>query len=323
MRHGADVSLAVASPLSGAFGALEQARFRLFNSYSLGYQDASRHISVGKHKVRAQTASKRLGWGLDGSNINRVAVVTGAGRGIGKGVATSLATAGMAVAVLDVFMEGAEATAKEIQRAGGHADAYKCDVRNRDEVFECVRAVEQDLGAPNVLVNNAGIYNSSDLVSVNPGDWMDMIQVNLTGAFWCSQAIAPHLMQTSHGRIVNIASTGAKIGWEKNHAYCASKSGLLGLTRTLALELARYGATVNSVCPGNTNTDMMTSVDADICRENGWPAGQFVETVKARIPMGRLAHPGDIAELVLFLCSKQAQFITGQAINVDGGLVMY
>lgn len=260
---------------------------------------------------------------MDGSYTNRVAVVTGAGRGIGRGIAISLANAGMAVAALDILPEGVEETAAEIRESGGRANAHKCDVRNRDEVLQSFSAIEKSLGAPNVLVNNAGVYKSSDLASVDPADWLNMIQVNLTGAFWCSQAIAPYLMEASHGRIINVASTGAKIGWEKNHAYCASKSGLLGLTRTLALELARYGTTVNSVCPGNTDTHMMTSVDADICRENGWPAGQFVETVKARIPMGRLAQPGDVAGLVSFLCSEQAQFITGQAINVDGGLVMY
>jgi NAD(P)-dependent dehydrogenase (short-subunit alcohol dehydrogenase family) len=253
----------------------------------------------------------------------QVAVVTGAARGIGRGIAEALARKGIAVALLDIDGNTAKAASLSIEESGGRARAFECDVRDRQAVIETFENVSKSVGPPNILVNNAGIYKSSDLVGVDPNDWINMLQVNLTGAFWCAQAAAPFLIRAPQGRLVNIASTGAKIGWERNHAYCASKSGLLGLTRTLALELAAHGVTVNSICPGNTDTEMMASVDADICADNGWPVGKFAQAMRERIPLGRLATPWDVASLVCFLCSEEAQFITGQAINVDGGLVMY
>jgi NAD(P)-dependent dehydrogenase (short-subunit alcohol dehydrogenase family) len=254
---------------------------------------------------------------------NQIAVVTGAGRGIGRAIAERLALAGVKVAVVDIDEALAAETTSLINGKGCFALAVVTDISKHDSVGNAFRIIRERIGSPSILVNNAGVYKSDDLVDVHPDDWLRIIQVNLTGAFWCSQAIARDLMKQDHGRIINIASTGGKVGWPKNHAYCASKSGLIGLTRVLALELAPYGTTVNAVCPGNTDTEMMKAVDVDVCRENSWSPGSFARLQAERIPLRRIGSPDDVAGAVVFLCSKDASYISGQALNVDGGLVMY
>lgn len=258
----------------------------------------------------------------DNGLSDRLAVVTGAGRGIGRGIAERLSYAGASVAIIDIDHDLAVEAARSLCDRGYSSLPFNVDVSNRGDVMRVFQDIRERLGSPDILVNNAGIYRSKTLLDVDEPDWCDIINVNLSGAFWCAQAVAPDLISKGSGRIVNVASIGGKIGWVRNHAYCASKSGLIGLTRVLALELAPHGVTVNAICPGNTETTMMREVDADICRENGWSTGEFAERTARQIPLGRLASPQDIAGLAAFLCSPEAAFITGQAINVDGGLVM-
>jgi NAD(P)-dependent dehydrogenase (short-subunit alcohol dehydrogenase family) len=252
---------------------------------------------------------------------NRIAVVTGGANGIGKQIALQLAKAGAEVVVLDIAKVAADAVVLAIRDQGGRGESVCCDVADRTAIFAAFDSLREAIGPPTILVNNAGLFKSAELAEVAEVDWNRIMSVNLSGAFWCAQAAARDLGRD--GRIVNIASIGGKIGWARNHAYCASKSGLIGLTRVLALELAPRGITVNAICPGNTDTAMMQAVDAAVSSENGWPRGEFVRQLKDRIPLQRLALPADIADLVVYLCRPEAGFITGQAINVDGGLVMY
>ncbi len=256
---------------------------------------------------------------LDG----KIAVITGAGQGIGEGIAERLAADGATVVVLDVNAEAAAKVAARINSSGSHAMGLGVDVGKRDAVIEALVKVNNSLGPPDILVNNAGIYTSSPLTEVTEEEWQRTINVNLSGVFFCSQAVAPHLIEKRYGRIINISSTGGKIGWPRNHAYCASKAGVIGLTRVLALDLAPYNVTVNAVCPGNTNTAMLKVVDENICRTEGLERGSFLLEQLTRIPLGRYAEPADIAALVSFLSSRDASYITGQAINADGGIVMY
>ncbi|MBK9745814.1 MAG: SDR family oxidoreductase [Chloroflexi bacterium] len=256
---------------------------------------------------------------------DQVAVVTGAARGIGKAIALTLASYGAAVALLDVEPKTAEATAQYIKNETGNERlmTLQTDVSNYSSVKRAMSEVADKIGFPSILVNNAGIYTSSPLIEVTPEEWNNTIAVNLSGVFFCSQVVAPYLMERKQGRIINIASTGGKVGWPRNHAYCASKAGVIGLTRVLALDLAPYSVTVNSICPGNTNTDMMLAVDANIARNEGLQPGVFLLEQKASIPLKRFAEPEDVAAMVAFLASDDARHITGQAINVDGGTVMY
>ncbi len=253
----------------------------------------------------------------------QVAVITGAGRGIGRGIAERLAAEGTELALIDVDYDAAAVIASQIKTKARRAIALKADVSNQQEVIAALQEANARLGTLDILINNAGIYTSSPLLEVTPEEWQRTIAVNLTGVFFCSQAIVPYLMRKKYGRIINISSTGGKIGWPRNHAYCASKAGVIGLTRVLALDLASYNITVNAICPGNTNTDMLKAVDENICQTEGLEPGTFLKEQLRHIPMGRYAEPADIAALVAFLASQDARHITGQAINVDGGTVMY
>jgi len=250
-------------------------------------------------------------------------IVTGAARGIGLAVARRAARDGAHVALLDIDGGAVENSALELTREGGVAIAVQADVSDAEQVHRAIAEIVQTLGPPRVLVNNAGIYKSAGLGDVTPADWNHMLGVNLSGVFFCVQATVPRMIELGGATIVNISSIGAKIGWIRNHAYCASKAGLIGLTRVLALELAPYQITVNAVCPGNTTTNMMKAVDADVAALENLAPGEFTRAQAKRIPLGRLAEPNDIAGAVAFLASADASHITGQAINVDGGSVMF
>jgi NAD(P)-dependent dehydrogenase (short-subunit alcohol dehydrogenase family) len=254
---------------------------------------------------------------------NETAIVTGAAHGIGRAIAERFAEEGAQVALFDFNYEAAAALAGDLRQMGHRTSAFKVDVSHVSQVSAAIEEVGKELGPPNILVNAAGIFTCGPLLEVTPEDWQRTIAVNLSGTFFCSQAVARYLIEKRSGRIINISSIGGKIGFRFNQAYCASKAGVLGLTRVLALDLAPYGVTVNAVCPGSTETDMFRQVDRETCEFEGLEPGTLARETAKSIPLGRLAHPRMIADLVAFLASPDAAHITGQAINVDGGVVMY
>jgi len=241
----------------------------------------------------------------------KVALVTGAGRGIGRAIAGALAGSGAAVAINDIDAASAERAAGEL--AGG-APAFPADVADPDAVARLVKAVTVHFGRLDILVNNAGIEPKAPVLELSIADWGRTLDVNLSAAFYTSQAAGRIMRAAGGGVIVNIASiAGHNIPLPNRASYVASKAGLIGFTRECAREFAAYGIRVNAVCPGVIETEMTAESRSNAAQLEKWLAD---------IPQGRLGQPADVAGLVLFLCSDGAAYLTGQAINVDGGKVM-
>jgi NAD(P)-dependent dehydrogenase (short-subunit alcohol dehydrogenase family) len=244
----------------------------------------------------------------------KVALVTGAGRGIGRAIALGLAQAGTRVAVNDINPDTAERTAREIRDGGGEAVAFAADVANKLAVHTMINGCLERWGRLDILVNNAGVEPKASILTMDEYDWDRTLAVNLKGAFLCSQFAGRAMREQGGGVIVNIASIGGhKIPLKDRAAYCASKAGLVGFTRECAREFAAYGIRVNAICPGVIETEMTAQLRQDPEQMRKWLED---------IPQGRLGTPEDVVGLVLFLCSEAAAYITGQAIHVDGGKVM-
>ncbi len=244
----------------------------------------------------------------------KVALVTGAGRGIGRAIALGLAQAGARVAVNDVDAASAEQTAETLGAAGFDAAPFPADVSDPTAVDGLIRAVAGRWQRLDLLVNNAGVEPTGSLLDFSIDDWQRTLAVNLTGPFLTSRAAAPHMQAQGGGAIVNISSiAGRAAGLRNRAAYVASKTGLLGFTRECAREFAAYNIRVNAVCPGVIITEMTAHL-----RQNEQMMRKWMED----IPQARLGEPDDVVGLVVFLCSDAARYITGQAINVDGGKVM-
>jgi NAD(P)-dependent dehydrogenase (short-subunit alcohol dehydrogenase family) len=241
----------------------------------------------------------------------QVALVTGAGRGIGAAIARALSESGAAVAVNDIDGGSAQRTAEAL---GERARSYPADVSDPDTVRELVAAVVADFGRIDILVNNAGIEYKTGVLDTPVDEWQRTLDVNLSAAFYTSQAAGRAMRDQGGGVIVNIASiAGHNIPLPNRASYVASKAGLIGFTRECAREFAAYGIRVNAVCPGVIETEMTAESRSSSEQMARWLAD---------IPQGRLGQPDDVAGLVLFLCSDAAGYLTGQAINVDGGKVM-
>ncbi len=238
------------------------------------------------------------------------AVVTGAGQGIGRSIALKLASLGGHVAVVDVNLEGAETVAGEIAGAGGTAKAYKLDISKADEATEVMKEVVADLGGIDILVNNAGITRDNLIIRMSPDDWDRVIRVNLNGAFNCIRAVARTMMSQRYGRIVNISSIIGQVGNIGQANYAASKAGLIALTKTAARELGPRGITANAVAPGFIETAMTETL-----------SDKVKEDFAAKIMLRRLGSPDDVANVVAFLASDEGSYVTGQTVNVDGGMV--
>jgi 3-oxoacyl-[acyl-carrier protein] reductase len=247
-------------------------------------------------------------------HAQRVAIVTGAARGIGAATARRLAADGMAVAVLDLKEADSAATVDAITAAGGHGLAGGADVSQADQVAAAVEAVATDLGPPVVLVNNAGVIRDNMLFKMSEDDWDRVLDVHLRGAFLMSRAAQKYMVDQKFGRIVNLSSSSA-LGNRGQVNYSAAKAGLQGFTKTLAIELGQFGVTANAVAPGFIVTDMTAATAARV----GMDFAEFQKAAAAQIPVRRVGQPEDIANLISFLTGDGAGFISGQVIYVAGG----
>jgi len=242
---------------------------------------------------------------------NQVAIVTGASRGIGRAVALGLGAAGAKVVVNYARSStAADEVVAQITAAGGTALALQADVSDEAQVDTLIKATLEQWGRIDVLVNNAGITRDTLLLRMKPADWQAVIDLNLTGVFLCTRAVAKPMMKQRSGRIVNIASVAGQMGNPGQANYSAAKAGVIGFTKTVAKELASRGVTANAVAPGFIETDMTSNLPN-------------TEGILKFIPLGRFGQPDDIAGMVLFLAAAPAAgYITGQVFNVDGGMVM-
>jgi NAD(P)-dependent dehydrogenase (short-subunit alcohol dehydrogenase family) len=255
---------------------------------------------------------------------DRVAAVTGGAKGIGRACCLRFAEEGAKVAVLDLAMEDAAQTAAECEKLSGQpALALRCNVADAASVDAALNAVVDAWGSLDVVVASAGIYSGQPLVEVPLEAWQKVIDVDLTGVFLTNKAAAV-IMTTQHcgAAIINISSMAGKTSWAASAQYSAAKSGVIGLTRSVAMELAPYGITVNAVCPGNTSTEMVQGVAATIAARDGLTSAEWLRLRAQDCPMKRFADSEEIAGVVAFLASRDAGYITGQAIEVDGGMVM-
>jgi 3-oxoacyl-[acyl-carrier protein] reductase len=244
----------------------------------------------------------------------KVALVTGAGRagkGIGKSICVALANEGAKIAVADFVPEAAEAVAEEVRKLGAEAIALKANVADPADVEQMVNQVVDKFGKIDILVNNAGITRDQLLLRMSEAEWDAVIDTNLKGTFICTKAVAKLMLRARTGTIVNMASVMGIIGNPGQANYSASKAGVIGFTKTVAKELGSRGITVNAVAPGFIETVMTEELPQ-----------QVKDSISAQIPLVRLGTPEDVAGVVVFLCSKSSSYVTGQVINVDGGMVM-
>jgi len=248
------------------------------------------------------------------SEKTRTAIVTGAARGIGAAVARRLAADGMAVAVLDLDESACGAVVEEITAAGGRALAVGVDVSDEAAVEAAVTRVANELGAPTVLVNNAGIIRDDMLFKMSADNWDAVMNVHLRGAFLMTRATQRYMAEEKYGRIVNLSSTSA-LGNRGQANYASAKAGLQGLAKTLAIELGKFGVTANAIAPGFIETDMTAATAARV----GVDFEEFKRATAASIPVQRTGKPEDIAAAASFFCSEEAGFVSGQVLYVAGG----
>lgn len=243
---------------------------------------------------------------------DKVAIVTGAGRGIGLAIACALAREGARVAVCDIRAELLDEALSEIEALNGKALAFQMDVTHREQIQQVVDGVLSQWGTIDILVNNAGIYEVLPFEEISEAQWDRLLAVNLKGAFQFCQVVVPYMKRQGSGRVVNIASSAGKTGAMLAGAhYSVSKAGLICLAKQLARELGSHGITVNAIAPGRIDTPMIQTVSE---KEN--------EAFAQRTPLGRLGTPEDVANAVVFLASDEASFITGEIMDVNGGLLI-
>ncbi|WP_456695356.1 3-oxoacyl-ACP reductase FabG [Aeromicrobium sp. P5_D10] len=244
----------------------------------------------------------------------RTAIVTGAARGIGAAIARRLSRDGFAVAVIDLDRDACASIVDEINSAGGSAIAVGANVADRDAVDAAFAAIVEQLGPPTVLVNNAGILRDNLLFKMSDDDWDAVMNVHLRGSFLMARGVQRYMTEQGWGRIVNLSSTSA-LGNRGQANYAAAKAGLQGFTKTLAIELGKFGVTANAVAPGFIETDMTAATAARV----GMDFEEFKAAAIAKIPVGRGGKPDDIAATVSFLVRDEAAFVSGQVIYVAGG----
>lgn len=255
----------------------------------------------------------------------RVALVTGGGSGIGREIAVRLAAAGALVAAADLSLEGARATAAQIAAAGGRAEALQADVADPAAVKAMVEQTERSLGTVGVLVNAAGLQYVSPIDQFPTEKWNLLLAVMLTGPFLCTRAVLPSMRRAGWGRIINISSAHGKYASPFKAAYVSAKHGLIGLTRATAVETATAGITANAICPGFVDTPLVRNQIPSLIKSLGvaTEAEALEAAIFSKTPQRRLLDVGEIADMAVYLSTDAARGITGQAIGVDGGWVMY
>ena len=242
---------------------------------------------------------------------NRIAVVTGASRGIGRACALALAQCGGRVALAARQIDKLDEVAAEIRAAGGEAFTTELDLSSHDSIKAAFAKIAKEFGRVDILVNNAGVTRDGLAIRMKRDDWDLVLQTNLSGSFFCIQQVLPGMIRERWGRIVNIASVVGEAGNAGQANYVASKAGLIGLTKSLAQEVASRNVTVNAVAPGFIETDMTAGLN-----------DQMKEQIKKGVPLGRFGKPEDVAAAVRFLCSEDASYITGHVLDVNGGMYM-
>ncbi len=260
------------------------------------------------------------------SNANlsgKRALVTGASRGIGRRVAVTLAEAGASVVVTSRQSQSLDSLVTELTERGCRAVPVACDVVDPQQVRSLASILEQRLGGRDILVNNAGQAASEKFLGHSDRLWDRMLAVNLTGVFRVTRELVPFMVERNWGRIINIASIASKVGGKYIAAYTASKHGVLGLTRSLAVELVGHQITVNAICPGYVDTPMTDATVENITTRTGMKAAQARHVLAQSSLQQRLIDPQEIADLCVWLAGEQSRGITGQAINIDGGAVMF
>ena len=251
----------------------------------------------------------------------KVAVVTGAGQGLGRAIALRLARDGAHVCVAELVEGNAEKVAAEIKAAGGEASAWPTDVTQEGVVCEVIQGIQRDLGSVDILVNNAGLgQNVEYLLDLSAEEWNRVLAVNLTGTFLCCKYAGDVMARQESGAIVNISSLNGLSPAALVGAYNVAKAGVLSLTRTLAMEMAPYRVRVNAVCPGPVYTDFNKKVMGQRAQSLGTTVEDIVERVQKAVPLGRWGEPEDIANMVAFLVSEETGWITGEVFTVSGGL---
>jgi 3-hydroxybutyrate dehydrogenase len=256
---------------------------------------------------------------------DRIALITGGGRGIGRAIANSFARAGAEIVVAARTTSQVEETARELHdRFQTNAIALTCDVSDRASVEKMFAEVRAGFCRdPDILVNNAGMAASATLGNTDDELWNRLLAINLSGTFYCTRAAMPAMLKKGWGRIINIASIAGKTGAPYIAAYAASKHGVLGLTRSVALEVASKGITANAICPGYVDTDMTTGAIEKISAKTGRPAEEALAAIRKMNPQNRLVTSEEVAAVALLLASEEGRGINGQAINVDGGTVLF
>ena len=250
----------------------------------------------------------------------KIALVTGGAQGIGLAIARQIAVKGAHSVIADINIDKAKEAAAALRDEGLSASAVQMDVSSEDAIAAAMRQMQDSVGAPLILVNNAGIAAESPALEMPMSLWHRNIAIMLTGPLLVARAAAPAMIEARWGRILNMGSMMSATAFGKDAGYCAAKAGILGLSRSLAADLAPYQVTVNTICPGNIMTELMAETARAIEARDGLAPGSFLADRPKSIPMGRLGTADDVARLAAFLASDEGDYITGQAIHVNGGL---
>jgi NAD(P)-dependent dehydrogenase (short-subunit alcohol dehydrogenase family) len=253
----------------------------------------------------------------------QIAIITGAGRGIGRATALELARMGAAIVVAEMDHTGAERTAAEVKSLGRRASVVPTDVTSLADLRTMVESTRSAFGQIDILVNNAGIYRAAFPLDITEEHWDAVLNVNAKAVFFASQAVLPTMIAQKRGTIISVASMAGKVGSRSNLPYNASKAAVISITKSLALAHAADGIRVNCICPGFVETDMWTAVAREQGALTGLSPEDFTVQRAALVPLGRMERPEDVAHVIGFLASERAAYMTGQAINVTGGLIMH